>query len=81
MAAVMTKDQAKKFKEMPDRMIDILDVLKAKGILNDKTHREYLLVGYTKLVAYLEQQKVISSKDAKDAQKNGLDSLIDALAS
>lgn len=80
MAAVMTKDQAKKFKEMPDRMIDILDLLKSKGILDEKTHRKYLLVGYSALVDYLEEKKVISAKDAKESQKNGFDSLIDALS-
>jgi len=78
--AVMTKQQAKKFAEMSDFFIDLLNLLKEKGIINNKEHRLFLLTGYEKLVEHLEKNKVISSKAAKDAMKNGFTSLVFSLA-
>ncbi len=77
--AVMTKAEAKKFMEMDDRMIDILDFLRDKGVFNEQIHRKILLSGYFRLVEYLEKEKIITGKQAKDAQENGFDDLIGAL--
>jgi len=77
--AVMTKTEAKKFMGMDDRMIDILDFLKNKGVLNEENHRKILLGGYFRLVEYLEKEKVITGSQATAAQKNGFDDLIGAL--
>jgi len=77
--AVMTKAEAMKFMEMDDRMIDILDFLRDKKILNEQTHRKILLSGYFRLVEYLEKEKIITGKQAKEAQDNGFDDLIIAL--
>ena len=78
--AVMTKQQAKKFAEMNDFFLDLLNLLKDKGILNNNEHRDLLLTGYEKLVELLAKKKVISSKDAKDAMKSGFTSLVFSLA-
>ena len=40
---VITKTDAKKFLELEDRMIDILDYLLAKNIMNSEEHRGILL--------------------------------------
>ena len=77
--ALMTKAEAKKFLEMDDRMIDILDFLRDKGVFNEQTHRKILLSGYFRLVEYLEKEKIITEKQAQGAQKNGFDDLIGAL--
>ena len=78
--AVMTKQQAKKFTEMGDFFLDLLNMLKGNGVINNKEHRLFLLTGYEKLVEHLEKNKVISSKAAKDAMKNGFASLVYSLA-
>lgn len=78
--AVMTKQQAKKFAEMSDFFLDLLNLLKENGVINNKEHRIFLLTGYEKLVEHLEKNKVISSKAAKDAMKNGFASLVYSLA-
>jgi hypothetical protein len=78
--AVMTKQQAKKFAEMNDFFLDLLNLLKDKGVLDNKEHRVLLLTGYEKLVELLAKKKVISSKDAKDAMKGGFTSLVFSLA-
>jgi len=78
--AVMTKQQAKKFAEMSDFFLDLLNLLKDKGVINNEEHRVFLLIGYEKLVEHLEKKKVISSKDAKNAMKSGFASLVYSLA-
>ncbi len=78
--AVMTKQQAKKFAEMSDFFLDLLNLLKEKGIINNNEHKTFLLTGYEKLVEHLAKIKVISAKEAKDAMKNGYTSLVQALA-
>ena len=78
--AVMTKAQAKKFIEMDDKMIDVLDYLKEKAVIDSATHRRILLEGYSKLVEYLEQKKMINGKEAGAAIKGGFNSLLMTLA-
>ena len=78
--AVLTKTEAKKLVEMDDKMIDVLDLLKARNVLDAKTHRRILLEGYSKLVEYLQQKKLISSAEAKQAIKIGFDYLLPNLA-
>ena len=78
--AVMTKQQAKKFAEMNDFFLDLLNLLKEKKVISNNEHRSFLLTGYEKLVEHLEKKKVISSKDAKNAMKKGYASLVYSLA-
>ena len=78
--AVMTKQQAKKFAEMSDFFLDLLNLLKEKGVINNEEHRLFLLTGYEKLVEHLEKKKFISPKDGKNAMKNGFASLVYSLA-
>ena len=78
--AVMTKAEAKKLVEMDDKMIDVLDLLKNKKILDAKMHRRILLEGYSTLVAYLNEKKLINASEAKQAIKAGFDYLLPTLA-
>ena len=78
--AVMTKQQAKKFAEMNDFFLDLINLLKEKRVINNNEHKKFLLTGYEKLVEHLAKVKIISSKDAKDAMKNGFTSLVYSLA-
>ncbi len=78
--AVMNKQQAKKFAEMSDFFLDLLNYLKEKGIIDKKDHSRLLLVGYERLVEHLQKIKVISSQDAKSAMNNGYKSLVYTLA-
>ena len=78
--AVMNKQQAKKFAEMSDFFLDLLNYLKEKGVIDKKDHARLLLVGYERLVEHLQNIKVISSKDAKSAMNNGYKSLVYTLA-
>lgn len=78
--SVMTKQQAKNFAEMSDFFLDLLSFLREKGVISKKEHNGFLLTGYEKLVEHLEKNKVISSKAAKDAMKNGFTSLVHSLA-
>jgi len=78
--AVMNKQQAKKFSEMNDFFLDLLNLLKEKKVINNTEHRGFLLTGYEKLVEHLEKKKVISSQDAKSAMKKGFTSLVYSLA-
>ena len=78
--AIMTVAQAKKYCEMSDKMIDVMDYLLSKGVVDEKTHRRILLEGYSKLVDYLEAKKVITGKQAKEAVKSGFDYLLPVLA-
>ena len=78
--AIMNKAQAKKFCEMDDKMIDVMNYLLSKGVVDAKTHRRIMLEGYSKLVDYLESKKVITGKQAKEAVKGGFDYLLPVLA-
>ena len=78
--AVMNKQQAKKFTEMSDFFLDLLNYLRDNGVLSKKDHARLLLVGYERLVEHLAENKIISSKDAKSAMKNGFKSLVYSLA-
>jgi len=78
--ALMTKAEAKKFMDMDDRMLDVLDFLKSKEILDDKTHRSILLKGYKSLVAYLEEKNHLNASEAKQAIKGGFYYLLPLLA-
>ncbi len=78
--AVMTKQQAKKFSEMSDFFLDLLNLLKDKGVITTKEHKRFLLTGYETLIDYLVEKKVTSSKDAKSAMKSGFTSLVYSLA-
>ena len=61
-------------------LLDILDLLKNKRVLDAKMHRTVLLEGYKSLVAYLQQKKIVNANEAKQAMKNGLDYLLPLLA-
>ena len=78
--AVMNKQQAKKLSEMSDFFLDLLNLLKDKGVINAKEHRTFLLTGYEKLVEHLVKKKVISAKEARSAMKSGFTSLVYSLA-
>ena len=78
--AVMTKQQAKQFAEMSDFFLDLLNLLKDKGIIDSQERHVLLLTGFEKLVQNLEKKKIISSKDSKDAIAKGFTSLVYALA-
>ena len=78
--AVMTKAQAKKFNEMTDKMLDVLNYLKSNKVINADEHRAVMLKGFSKLIDTLQEKKVISAKDAKAAMKGGFDSLIATLS-
>lgn len=78
--AVMTKAQAKKLDEQFDKMIDVLDYLKSKNIIDADEHRASLLKGFSKLIEVLQEKKVINAKDAKAAMKGGFTSLLDSLS-
>jgi hypothetical protein len=49
-------------------------------VLDDTTHRRYLLMGYYRLVEYLEQKKLITGKQAAEALEKGFTSLVMSLA-
>jgi hypothetical protein len=78
--AVITKQQAKKIAEMNDFFLDLLNVLKDKGVISNAEHRTFLLTGYEKLVQHLSKKKVISAKDARSAMKSGYSSLVQSLS-
>ncbi|MBM4311774.1 MAG: hypothetical protein FJ119_12620 [Deltaproteobacteria bacterium] len=78
--SVMTKADAKKFMEMEDRMIDILDYLHAKNIMNADDHRGILLGGYFRLVEFLKKKGHLNARQAKEALQDGFDSLITSLS-
>jgi len=78
--AVINKKQAKKIAEMNDFFLDLLNVLKDKGVISSAEHRTFLLTGYEQLVEHLSKKKIISSKDARSAMKSGYTSLVQSLA-
>jgi hypothetical protein len=78
--AVFTKAEAKRLAAIDEFYLPVLDALKAKKVLDDSTHRRYLLMGYYRLVEYLEQKKLITSKQAAEALEKGFTSLVMSLA-
>ena len=78
--ALMTKAEVKKFADMDDRLLDVLDYLKDKKVLDAKTHRSILLTGYKSLVAYLQEKKHINASEAKQAIEEGFYYLLPLLA-
>ncbi len=78
--AVMTKAQAKKFNEMTDKMLDVLNFLKNDKVINADEQRSIMLKGFSKLIDVLQEKKVLNAKDAKSAMKGGFDSLIASLS-
>jgi len=78
--AVMTKAQAKKFNEMTDKMLDVLNFLKTNKVIDDNEQRSIMLKGFSKLIDVLQEKKVINAKDAKAAMNGGFDSLLISLS-
>jgi hypothetical protein len=78
--AVMTKVQAKKYNDQPDKMLDVLDYLVEKKIITSDEHRAALLKGFSGLVATLASKKVIAAGEAKAAMKGGFTSLLESLS-
>jgi len=78
--AVLTKAQATKLVELDDKMIDVLDALKDKKIIDAKEYRTSLLEGYATLVKKLQEKKIITAKQAKESIKTGFDYLLPTLA-
>ena len=78
--AIMTKAQAKKLIDQPDKMLDVLDILVDKKIINAEEQRATLLKGFSKLVDVLQEKKVINAKGAKAAMQGGFASLLESLS-
>lgn len=78
--AILTKAEAKKLVEMDDKMLDVLDLLKAKNVIDAKVHRTILLSGYFNLIDYLQQKKILTGSEAKQSIKVGFDYLLPLLA-
>ena len=78
--AVINKQQAKKIAEMNDFFLDLLNLLKDKGVISSAEHKSLLLTGYEKLVQHLSKKKIISAKDARSAMKSGYTSLVQSLS-
>jgi len=78
--AVFTKAESKRLAELDDYYMALLDALKKAGVLDDTTHRRYMMTGYYRLVEYLEQKKLITGKQAAAALEKGFTSLVMSLA-
>ena len=78
--AIMTKVQAKKLIEQPDKMLDVLNYLLEKKVISSDDHRSTMLKGFSKLVALLQEKKVINAKDAKAAMQGGFASLLETIS-
>jgi len=78
--AVLTKAEAKKISELDDYYMPMLDALKKAGVLDDKTHRRYMLTGYYRLVEFLQEKKLITEKEAREAMADGFRSLLGFLS-
>ena len=78
--AIMTKSQAKKLIEQPDKMLDVLNHLVEKKIISIDEHRATMLKGFSKLVAVLQEKKVINAKGAKAAMQGGFASLLETIS-
>ena len=77
--AVFTKVEAKRLAELDEYYMPLLDSLKKAGVLDDVTHRRYMLTGYYRLVEFLQTQKRISAKQAQEAMAGGFTSLVESL--
>jgi hypothetical protein len=78
--AVFTKAEAKKISELDDYYMPMLDALKKAGVLDEKTHRRYMLTGYYRLVEFLQEKKLLSSTEAQEAMTEGFTSLVVSLS-
>ena len=78
--AIMTKAQAKKLIEQPDKMLDVLNILVEKKIISADEHRATMLKGFSKLVDVLQEKKVINAKGAKAAMQGGFASLLETIS-
>jgi len=78
--AVFTKAEAKKISELDDYYMPMLDSLKKAGVLDEKTHRRYMLTGYYRLVEFLQEKKLISAAEAQEAMVDGFKSLVVSLS-
>jgi hypothetical protein len=78
--AIMTKVQAKKLIEQPDKMLDVLNYLVEKKVISGDEQRSALLKGFSKLVELLQEKKVINAKDAKAAMQGGFASLLETIS-
>ena len=78
--AIMTKVQAKKLIEQPDKMLDVLNYLVEKKIISGDEHRSAMLKGFSKLVEVLQEKKLINAKDAKAAMQGGFASLLETIS-
>jgi hypothetical protein len=78
--AIMTKSQAKKLINQPDKMLDVLNILVDKKIISAEEHRATMLKGFTKLVDVLKEKKVINAKGANAAMKGGFASLLETIS-
>jgi len=78
--AIMTKSQAKKLIEQPDKMLDVLNHLADKKIIDADEKRAVLLKGFSKLVDLLKEKKVINAKGANAAMKGGFASLLETIS-
>lgn len=78
--AVLTKAEAKRLAELDDYYMPLLDSLKKAGVLDDAGHRRFMLTGYYRLVEYLRDKGLISSRDADAALAEGFTSLVASLS-
>ena len=78
--AIMTKSQAKKLIDQPDKMLDVLNILVDKKIISADEHRATMLKGFSKLVEVLKAKKVINAKGATAAMKGGFASLLETIS-
>ena len=78
--AIMTKVQAKKLIEQPDKMLDVLNILVDKKIIDGAEQRAVLLKGFSKLVDVLKEKKVINAAGANAAMKGGFASLLETIS-
>ena len=78
--AIMTKSQAKKLIAQPDKMLDVLNILVDKKIIDAAEQRAVLLKGFSKLVDVLKEKKVINAKGANAAMKGGFASLLETIS-
>ena len=65
---------------MNDFFLDLLNLLKVRGVVTAQEHKQLLLTGYEKLDEHLANNKIITSADARGAMKNGYTSLVNSLA-
>ena len=78
--AVFKKTEAKRLSALDDFYMPLLDSLKKAGVLDDRTHRRFMLTGYYRLVEFLQEKKLIKVQQAQEAMANGFKSLVAALS-